>query len=222
VQAQGGASDSATRLPLRGGSDPKRCRASSERAVAEKSTHVPASERFNAGEKGTMVSAYHQFLKAALKTLTTLEGQLQFMITRTGFSDECLRRVLVHLNAQPVSGDEWDLEVQARDAGVSIEQHAVAMSPLLEMSVQQTTARLREIQARIARGEDPGLSDDEVEQVRKWSGIVRTIARLSGEAYAVVISILCAVGELTTRQHEILQELTRLKDSGENPSASAL
>ena len=169
-----------------------------------------------------MASAYHQFLKPALKTLTTLEGQLQFMITTTGFSDECLRRVLVHLNAQPVSGDEGDLEAQARDAGVSLEQYAVAMSPLLEMSVQQTTARLREIQARIARGMDPELSDDEVEQVRKWSGIVGTIARLSGEAYAVVISILCTVGEMTTRQHEILQELTRLKDSGENPSASAL
>ncbi len=169
-----------------------------------------------------MASAYYHFLKAALETLTTLEGQLQFMTIRTGFSDECLRRVLVHLNAQPVFGGEWDLEAQTRNAGMTVEQYAVAMSPLLEMSVQQATARLREIQARIARGEDPDCSDDEVGQVRTWSGIVGIIARLSGEAYAVVIPILCAVGELTTRQHEILQELTRLKASGESPGGSAL
>ena len=49
-----------------------------------------------------MASAYYQLLQAALKNLTTLESQLQFLTTRTGVSDECLRRVLVHVNVQPV------------------------------------------------------------------------------------------------------------------------
>ena len=56
-----------------------------------------------------MASAYYQLLKAALKNLTTLDGQLQFLITQTGVSDECLRQVLGHLNAQPVFDEEGDL-----------------------------------------------------------------------------------------------------------------
>ena len=72
-----------------------------------------------------MASAYYQHLKASLEILTTLDGQLQFMTTRTGFSNECLRRVLIHLNAQPLFGDEGELEARARNAGVSVEQCAV-------------------------------------------------------------------------------------------------
>jgi|SRR5215813_2170381 len=132
-------------------------------------------ERFSTRKKDTMASAYYQHLKASLERLITLDGQLQFMTTRTGFSNECLRRVLVHLNAQPLFGDDGDLEARARNAGVSVEHYAVE--------------------------------------------IVRTIARLSGEAYAVVIPILSAVGELNSRRREIVQELTRLRASGDRYSS---
>src|SRR5262245_20540087 len=101
--------------------------------------------------------------------LGTRAGQAQFITDRTGFSDECIRRVLGYLITQPSFGEEWDLEAQARNAGLSFEEYAVAMSPLLRMSLEHAKARQQEIQARIGRGEDPELSDDEVEKVRKWA-----------------------------------------------------
>ena len=97
----------------------------------------------------------------------------------------------------------------------------VAMSPLVGISVERSEAHLREITVRIDCGDDPKLSDDEVEKVRKWSEIVETIARLSGEEHAVVITILSAVTALNNRQYEIVQELLRLKASGERSSRSA-
>src|SRR5262245_1171631 len=113
--------------------------------------------------------------------------------------------------------EAWDLEAQARNAGLCMEEYALAMSPLLEMNGEQATACLREIETRMAHGEDPVLSDDELEQVREWEGIVGPIASLSGEPDEVVITILFAVSALNTRQHEIVQELTRLESSGEGP-----
>jgi len=163
-----------------------------------------------------MASAYYFLLKAALENLTTLGGQLQFMTTQTGFPDECLRRVLVHLNAQPVFGEEGDLEAQARNEGVSVDEYAVAMSPLLEMSIEQAQARLREIER-----EDPVLSEEALDKVRKWEAIVGTIASLSGEEREIVITILFAVSALSNRQDEIVHELLRLKVSGESLSKSA-
>ena len=178
--------------------------------------HVPASRAIEHTQKDTMASAYYRFLKAALENLTTLEGQLQFMTTQTGFSDECLRRVLVHLNAQPVFDEERDIEAQARNAGVSGDECAVAMRPLLEMSIEQAQARLREIER-----EDPLLSEEALEKVREWEAIVGTIAKLSGEERELVITILSAVSAVSNRQDEIVQELTRLKASGDSPSGLA-
>ena len=120
------------------------------RALMPQANEFQPHERFNTRKKNSMASAYYQFLKAALETLNTLDGQLQFMTTRTGFSHECLRRVLVHLNAQPLFGEEGDLETQARNKGVSVERYAVAMSPLLEMSVQQAQARLDELKINLS------------------------------------------------------------------------
>src|SRR5262249_36866340 len=152
-------------------------------------------------------------------TLGTQDGQAQFITDRTGFSEECIRPVLVHLMTQSVI-EAWDLEAQARTAGVSVEDYALAMSPLLEMNVEQATACLREIETRMANGEDPVLSDDELEQVQEWEPIVGPIASLSGEADEVVITILFAVSALNNRQHEIVQELTLLESSGEGPRDS--
>ena len=163
-----------------------------------------------------MASAYYQCLKAALKTLTTLDGQLQFMTTQTGLSDERLRRVLVHLNAQPVFGEEGDLEAQARNEGASVDEYAVGMSPLLERNIEQAQARLREIER-----EAPVLSEEALDKVREWEAMVGTIARLSGEEREIVITILPAVSALSNRQDEIAHELLRLKVSGENLSKSA-
>jgi len=154
--------------------------------------------------------------------LGTQEGRAQFITDRTGLSDKCIRQVLNHLMTQPLAGDEWDLEAQARKAGVSVEEYAVAMRPLMQMSLERAQERLLEVQTQIDRGEDPDLSDEEVEKVKQWEAFVETIASLSGEAHEIVLTILCAVTALTTRQNEIWQELMRLKDSGEGPSGSAL
>jgi len=167
-----------------------------------------------------MASRWDELL-AEYDTLGTQDGQAQFLIDRTGFSEECLSRVLVHLNAQPIFGEEGDLEAQARNAGLSVDEYAVAMSPLLGMSVEQAQARLREIKARIDCGDDPGFPDDELEQSKKWEAFVETIASLSGEEHAVVTTILSAVTALNNRQYEIVQELLRLKASGESASGSA-
>ena len=167
-----------------------------------------------------MASRWDELL-AEYDTLGTQDGQAQFLIDRTGFSEECLSRVLVHLNAQPIFGEEGDLEAQARNAGLGVDEYAVAMSPLLEMSVEQAQARLREIKARIDCGDDPGFLDDELEQSKKWEAFVETIASLSGEEHAVVTTILSAVTALNNRQYEIVQELLRLKASGESASGSA-
>ena len=122
-----------------------------------------------------MASAYYQLLKAALKNLTTLDGQLQFLTTQTGVSDECLGQVLVHVNAQPVFDEEGDFKTQTRNEGVSVDEYAVGRGPLLEMSVQQAQARLRELE-----GEGPVLSEEALEKVREWEAMVGTIARVSG------------------------------------------
>ena len=168
-----------------------------------------------------MASRWDELI-AEYDNIGTPEGQAQFITDQTGFSEDCLRQVLVHFMAQPLFEEEWDLEAQARNAGVSLEEYVVAMSPLVEMSVEQAQARLREIKARIDRGEDPGLSDHERGKVRKWEAIVGTIARLSGEEHKVVITILSAVSALSNRQYEIVRELIRLKASGESPSGRAL
>ena len=161
-----------------------------------------------------MASAYYQLLKAALKNLTTLDGQLQFLTTQTGVSDECLRQVLVHVNAQPVFDEEGDFKTQTRNEGVSVDE--VGRGPLLEMSVQQAQARLRELE-----GEGPVLSEEALEKVREWEAMVGTIARVSGAERELVITILCALSALSTRQDEIVQELMRLKASGASTSKSA-
>jgi len=162
-----------------------------------------------------MASRWDELL-AEYDTLGTQDGQTQFITDRTGFSEECIRSVLGHLMTQSVI-EAWDLEAQARKAGVSVEEYALATSPLLEMSVEQAQACLREIETRIAHGEDPVLSDNELEQVREWEAILGPIASLSGEADAVVITILFAVSALNNRQHEIVQELTRMESSEEGP-----
>ena len=162
-------------------------------------------------------------LLAEYDNLGTQEGQAQFIADCTGFSEDCLRRVLVHVMTQPVFfGEEWDLDAQARNAWLSIEEYGVAMSPLVRMSLGQAQARLRDIETRIAQGEDPVLSEDELEKVRGWEAIVGTIARLSGEEDEVVITILFAVRALNKRQHEIVHELMRLKALRESPSSRAL
>jgi len=163
-----------------------------------------------------MASAYYQLLKAALKNLTTLDGQLQFLTTQTGVSDECLRQVLVHVNAQPVFDEEGDFKTQTRNEGVSVDEYAVGRGPLLEMSVQQAQARLRELE-----GEGPVLSEEALEKVREWEAMVGTIARVSGAERELVITILCALSALSNRQDEIVQELMRLQASGANTSKSA-
>ena len=163
-----------------------------------------------------MVSAYHQLLRAALKNLTTLDGQLQFLTTQTGVSDECLRRVLVHVNDQPVFDEEGDLKTQTRNEGVSVDEYTVARSSLLEMSVQQAQTSLRELE-----GEDPVLSEEALEKVREWEALVGTITRASGAERELVITILSAVSALSNRQDEILQELIRLEASGASTNGSA-
>ena len=168
-----------------------------------------------------MASRWDELI-AEYDNMGTQVGQAQFISNRTGFSDECIRRVLVHLLIQPVFGEEWDLEAQARNAGVSVDEYAVAMTPLVRMSIERSEARLREITARIDRGEDPGFSGDELEKVREWEATVDTIARLSGEETDVVDQIWDAVVAFKTHQQEILHELIRLNSSGEGPSGSAL
>jgi hypothetical protein len=37
---------------------------------------------------------------------------------------------------------------------MSFEQYALAMNPLMQMSMEQAQARLREVEAQIVRGED--------------------------------------------------------------------
>src|SRR5262249_173160 len=133
----------------------------------------------------------------------TQEGQAQFIIDWTGFSDECVRRVLVHLLTQPVFfSEEWDLKTQARNAGLSLDEYAGAMFPFVQVSLERAEARLREIKSRIDRGDNPGFSDDELEQRKKWEAFVESIARLSGEDTKVMYQIWDAVAAFKTHQRE--------------------
>jgi hypothetical protein len=77
------------------------------------------------------------------------------------------------------------------------------------MSIEQAQARLREIER-----EDPVLSEEALEKVREWEAIVGTIARVSGAERELVITILCALSALSSRQDEIVYELLRLNASG--------
>ena len=158
-------------------------------------------------------------LTAEYEYLDAQKTQVRFITDRTGFSADGVRRVLVHLNTPAIFGEEWDLEAQARNAGMSFEDYALAMSPLLQMSVEQAQARLSEVKAQIARGEAPELSVDELEKLRKWETIVGKITSLSGQGLDVVVTILFSASVLKNRQHEILQELARLKALGEGPSS---
>src|SRR5262245_40773039 len=128
----------------------------------------------------SMASIYHE-LMAEFDCLGTQEGQVQFIADRTGFSNSCVQLVLGHLIPDSLVGADWDLEAQARNVGVSIEEYMVAMTPLVRMSLEQKQIRMQEIQTRIARGEDPGLSDDERQRIRRWNASVKKVARLSGE-----------------------------------------
>src|SRR5262245_16636488 len=189
-----------------------------EKAVAENRRTFQPHERFTTRTKeDTMASAYHQLPQTAFKKLTTLDGQLQFLTTQTGTSDECLRRVLVHVNAQPVFDEEGDLKTLTLNDGVSVDEYAVGRGPLLAMSVQQAQARLRELE-----GEDPVLSEEALQKGREWEAMVGTIERVSGAERELVITILCAVSALSTRQDTIVQELMRLKASGAGTTGSAL
>src|SRR5262245_64084113 len=96
-------------------------------------------------------------LIAEYDKIGTVEGQAQFIIYRTGLSDECIRGVLGHLITQPLGGDEWDLEAQARKVGVSVDEYVIAMTPLVQMSLEQKQKSMQEIKKRIARGEGRGI-----------------------------------------------------------------
>lgn len=157
-------------------------------------------------------------LTAEYEYLDEQETQVRFITDRTGFSADGVRRVLVHLNTPATFGEEWDLEAQAENAGMSLEEYALAMNPLLQMSMEQAQARLSEVEAQIVRGETPELSDDEVEKVRKFETIVGKITSLSGQEPDVVVTILFTASVVKNRQREIIQELARLKTLGEGPS----
>src|SRR5262245_57336214 len=163
-----------------------------------------------------MASAYYQCLQAALKHLTTLEGQLQFLTTQTGVSEECLRRVLVHLDAQPVFDEEGNLEAQGWSEGANVGEYAVAVSVFLRMSLEQGQARLRELER-----EEPVLSEEALEKVREGEAMVATLATLRGEGSALVITILSAMSALRTHQDKLGHELRRLKGSGARLRESA-
>jgi len=92
------------------------------------------------------------------------------------------------------------------------------MSPLLQMSMEQAQARLHEVEAQLARGENPEPTVDELEKVRKFETIVGKITSMSGQRPDVVVAILFAVSVLKNRQREIIQELACLKASGEGPA----
>lgn len=161
-----------------------------------------------------MVSRFDE-LHVEFKKLCTREGQVQFITTRTELPDDCVQRVLVHLMAQPNPlYEEWNLFSQAKNAGISFEDYAVAMNPLMELSVEQAEARLQEIQARVDRGDDPELSEDETEKIRKLGAFVTTIASLSGEDEDIVMKVYEAVSALLNRQLEIIQQVNRLRSSG--------
>ena len=164
-----------------------------------------------------MASRWDELI-AEYDNMGTWEGQAQFITDRTGLSDECIRRILVPLIIQPAFGKEGDVEAQARNAGLSFDEYAVALVPLLRMSVERAEARLREITARIDYRDDPAFSDNERERIRKWEAFVGTIARLSGEKTEVVNQIWDAVVAFITREQEILQELLRLNSSEKGPS----
>src|SRR5678816_3530140 len=89
-------------------------------------------------------------LTAEYEYLEAQDTQVRFLTDRTGFSADAVSRVLVHLNPA-IFGEEWDLEAQARDAGMSVEDYGLAMSPLLQMSMEQAQARLHEVEAQLAR-----------------------------------------------------------------------
>src|SRR5262245_939988 len=165
-------------------------------------------------ERYSMATRWDELI-AEYDKISTQAGQAQFITDWTGFSEECTRRVLGHLLTQPVfSSDEWDLKAQARNAGVSFDEYAVAMIPYMRMSVERSEARLREIKARIDSGDDPRFSDEELEQSKKWKAFVETVASLSGEETEVVYQIWDAVAAFKTRQQEILHELIRLTPRG--------
>jgi hypothetical protein len=158
---------------------------------------------------------------AEYEYLDMQDTQVRFLTDRTGCSADGVRRVLDHLTPATF-GEEWDLEAQAEHAGMSFEAYALAMNPILQMSMEQAQARLREVEAQLARGEAPKLSADEREKVRKWEAIVEKIASLSGQRLDVVVTIIFTASVLKNRQHEILQELARLKALGEGPDGSHL
>jgi len=156
-------------------------------------------------------------LTAEYEYLEAQDTQVRFLTDRTGFSADAVSRVLVHLTPA-IFGEEWDIEAQARDAGMSVEDYGLAMSPLLQMSMEQAQARLHEVEAQLARGDNPEPTVDELEKVRKFETIVGKITRLSGQRPDVVVAILFAVSVLKNRQREIIQELARLKALGGGPS----
>ena len=63
------------------------------------------------------------------------------------------------------------------------------MNPLMQLSVEQAEARLQEIQECEDRGDDPELSEDEIEKTRKLGTFVATIASLSGEDEDIVMTV---------------------------------
>jgi len=152
--------------------------------------------------------------------LDAQETQVRFITDRTGFSADGVRRVLVHLNTPATFGEEWDFETQAENAGMSVEDYSLAMTPLLQMTMEQQQARLREVEAQIARGEVPKISVDEREQLKKWETILGKITTLSGQGLDVVVPILFAFSVLKNRQRDIVQELSRLKALGEGPTGT--
>ena len=163
-----------------------------------------------------MPQRWHE-LRAEYEYLDAQETQVRFITDRTGLSADGVRRVLVHLTPDAF-GEEWDFEAQARNAGMSLEDYTLAMSPLLQMSVEQAQARLSEVEAQIVGGKIPELSVDELEKVRKFETIVQKTTSLSGQGPDVVMTILFAASVLKNRQREILQELARLNALGEGPS----
>src|SRR5262249_14700677 len=83
---------------------------------------VSVADRIRSRTEGDQMASRWDELMVEYDYLGTHEGRTQFITDRTGLSDECIRRVLGPLMTQPLAGDEWDLEAQARKAGVSFEE----------------------------------------------------------------------------------------------------
>src|SRR5262245_10757110 len=159
-------------------------------------------------------------LIAEFEQLSTGEGQIRFIISRTGLSDDCVRRVLVQLSTQLIQGEEGDPGLLTQSW--SIEQYVIAMNSLMQMDFRRTEARLKEVHEWIKRGKDSGYSDEELEARRKEEAFVETVASLSGEEGDVVGKIWSAYLALMNRQLEVVGEALCLKASGESPSGSIL